>query len=219
MTGRARGTRPLGKGTKPDWLIPRRLDKANVHQAIQTYTRYVDDLKLGPVAALRGRDLLRELKRGKTGLPPYGGVSWFEAANRIMTDLVTLYGVRWLLTRKDLPFNSYDVQYGNEGNRSFDIEANSGKTRLAGEVFNVANSFLATKMRRTCQKLIGRGSACRYRPVLLNAESADRLNGVSGERIAVVSVDVRTGKCRLRRGDLGHPPHHRGEKELSCLIE
>jgi hypothetical protein len=202
VTGIAPALRHSAKGTKPEWLVPRNLGRGNIRQAIRTYTRHVDGLKLGPVAALRGQELLRELKRGKTDLPPYPNVSWFEAANRIMTDLVTLYGARWLLTRKDLPFDSYDVQYGNEGHRSFDIEADHEGTRLIGEVFNVANSFLATKTRKACEKLTELGSEAEYRLILLNADCANRLGDNLDKRIALVGVDVKTGECSLRRGDL-----------------
>ena len=66
----------------------------------------------GSILALRGIELIRELKRGKTGIGPYGDVSLFESANRIMTDLVILHGVNWLLNESGLDFHEYRVEYG-----------------------------------------------------------------------------------------------------------
>lgn len=70
---------------------------------------------------------------------PYPGVTLFEAANRIMTDLVTLHGVAWLLKNKVFPFDSYAVGFGNENDLGFNIRAGGvdGET-LVGEVSNVA---------------------------------------------------------------------------------
>ena len=44
-----------------------------------------------------GLELLQEVKRVPTRTGPYPEVTLFEAANRIMTDLVILTGVKWLL--------------------------------------------------------------------------------------------------------------------------
>jgi hypothetical protein len=44
-------------------------------------------------------------------------VTVFDAASRIITDLVMLHGVRWLRQHRTFPFHTYTVEfdYGNEG--------------------------------------------------------------------------------------------------------
>jgi len=104
--------------------------------------------------------------RGKTGVPlfmalkreklvggPYPDVSIFEAANRIMSDLVILKGVAGLLRSNWFPFSSYTVEFGNENENGFDIRASSGSASLVGEAFNVAPSFFQTKKGSALKKL------------------------------------------------------------------
>jgi hypothetical protein len=49
------------------------------------------------VAGMSGLRLLKALKRDQVKVGPYPHVTLFEAANRIMTDMVILYGVKWIL--------------------------------------------------------------------------------------------------------------------------
>ena len=60
----------------------------------------------------------------------------FEAANRVMTDLVILHGVKSLLEYEIFPFHTYTVEFGNEDRNDFDLSA-SNKTgeKLIGEAF------------------------------------------------------------------------------------
>lgn len=93
-----------------------------------------------------GFPLLHYLKRGTTGNGRYTHVSPFEAANRLMSDLVILEGIAFLMENKAVfPFNEYTVQLGNKNSGPFDISANFGDSRLAGEAFNVAPSFFPSK--------------------------------------------------------------------------
>ena len=68
-----------------------------------------------------GLELLQEVKRVPTRTGPYPEVTLFEAANRIMTDLVILNGVKWLLQESVFPFSEYRVEYGNEDYSAHDL--------------------------------------------------------------------------------------------------
>jgi hypothetical protein len=66
------------------------------------------------------------LKREAVGAGRYPNVTLFEAANRIMTDVVMLNGVRWLLKDEVFPFRAYTVEYGHGNEGAHDIEASEG---------------------------------------------------------------------------------------------
>lgn len=124
----------------------------DVEHCLTAYVQSIQNVG-STIAGLKGRALIEELKRGKTGFGPYPKVSLFESANRIMTDLVILHGVKWLLVKSHFGFKSYTVEYGNENNNEYDIEATSGRRRLVGEAFNVAPSFFQGKKAAMLKKL------------------------------------------------------------------
>jgi len=144
--------------TKLSYLknIPRDLHKDNIEEAIQLYK-----VKLleGPVKVESEETpyaFLKAIKRDKLATGPYAGVSLFEAANRIMSDLVILYGVR-LLLKKDfdgIKFDLLTVCLGNENHAPHDINAHTESYELLGEAFNVAESFFYLKKRSSMQKLM-----------------------------------------------------------------
>jgi len=122
----------------------RTISRDNASHLIATYLASVEEIEnsLGDHKIL---DLFKVLKRKAVGAGPYPHVTMFEAANRILTDLVILYGVKWLLDNDVFPFERYEVEYGNENNNGSDIcAAGNGKT-LAGEAFNAAPSFFQAK--------------------------------------------------------------------------
>ena len=101
--------------------IPRILNKENIDDAINDYRQLLKEIPL----EIQSNDILAflmELKRGKLEKGPYIGISIFEAANRIMTDLTILYGVKDLLNNKILPieFLEFEVEYGNENKNEHD---------------------------------------------------------------------------------------------------
>jgi|SRR6516225_4873371 hypothetical protein len=102
------------------------LCKTNIDQTLAEYLAEAEHLGAS-IASLRGFRLFEALKRDLVGTGPYPKVTLFEAANRIMTDLVILYGVRWLLKHEVFPFDAYDVEYGNDDEQGFDIRASSGR--------------------------------------------------------------------------------------------
>lgn len=120
------------------------LSNSNIDQTLADYVADVEHLGES-IANLRGLRLFESLKREIVGTGPYPNVTLFEAANRIMTDLVILYGVRWLLKNDVFPFDTYVVEYGNDDKQGFDIRASSDTAALIGEAFNVAPSFKERK--------------------------------------------------------------------------
>jgi hypothetical protein len=119
-------------------------------------------------------------------------VSLFEAANRIMTDLVILSGVRWLLVDSGLPFREYTVEYGHEDNGDHDIVATDGQRRLIGEAFNVAASFFPIKKASALRKLRASAGPADYRVVVCNCEAVTASYGPkpqTGEYFLFVDID------------------------------
>src|SRR6266849_9706990 len=111
------------------------LSKTNIDETLAEYVASVEHLGAS-IGSLRGFRLFEALKRDVLGTGPYPAVSLFEAANRIMTDLVILYGVRWLLKQAVFSFDTYLVEYGNDDKKGFDIQATADGSKLIGEAFN-----------------------------------------------------------------------------------
>lgn len=151
-------------------LPPRTLTADNVDRSLREYVRSIEHVG-DVIGKAKGVELLRVLKRRAVGVGPYPKVALFEAANRIMTDLVILQGVKWLLGQDGLPFRRYIVEYGHENQGDHDILAKAGRTVLIGEAFNVAPSFFAIKKASALRKL--RQSAVRadFRFVLCNRDA------------------------------------------------
>jgi len=147
--------------------LQRNLDATNVDEALEEYVQAVEAVG-NCIQGLAGIELLEALKRGKVGCGPYPNVALFEAANRIMTDLVILYGVRWLLRNAVFPFRAYTVEYGHENNNAHDLKAEESGRVLIGEAFNVAPSFFAIKKAGAIQKLRASSIRADYRVILCN---------------------------------------------------
>jgi hypothetical protein len=118
---------------------------------------------------------LYALKREPVQGGPYPGVSFFEAANRVLSDITILLGVRQLLLDPvvgslELPFTAYSAALGvTDG---FDVIAGKGACRLVGEAFNVVPSFFQTKKAKMLRKLRAEDAA--YRLLIFNADAVRR---------------------------------------------
>ena len=132
----------------------RKLTSANIDNTIK---EYLDLLKTTPINVEAGNVLsfLTKIKREKLKSGPYPDVTLFEAANRIMTDLTILFGVKSLLENKikEINFDLYTVELGNENFNAHDIIAEGNGKKLIGEAFNVAESFFQTKKTSALKKL------------------------------------------------------------------
>jgi hypothetical protein len=138
------------------------------------------------------------LKRQHLGIGPYPKVSLFEAANRIMTDLVLLYGVRWLLRERVFGFSEYRVEFGHGNQAPFDLIAEENGQRLIGEAFNVARSFFQGKKTSMLKKLRTQGIGATYTVILCNADAVhDEYVPAKEASEYHISVDVGSGDARM----------------------
>lgn len=172
------------------------LTKNNVDQSLAEYIQSIEDVGR-TVTRLRGLRLINELKRGKAGFGPYPAVSIFESANRIMTDLVILRGVRWLLAENIFDFPSYRVEYGNENNNGNDIEASNDGRTLIGEAFNVAPSFFQGKKAAMLKKL-SIAEKADVKLIMFNHDAVlASYKPTPPAGVNFVFVDVSSGDCRI----------------------
>jgi hypothetical protein len=150
------------------------------------------------IHGLRGVALLTALKRVRLEHGPYVGVTMFEAANRIMSDLVILRGVAVLLKERVYPFKNYLVEFGNEDVNGFDIRAENGEATLVGEAFNVAPSFFQIKKGQAVNKLVTKGGDATYRLVIANEDSVrDSYLPRATRDVKFLFVNVETGRSRF----------------------
>jgi hypothetical protein len=141
--------------------LERVLSSENVDAQINTYLACIEGIGAS-ISELRGLRLLEALKRTAIKAGPYPHATLFEAANRIMTDLVLLYGVWWLLQSRVFPFSTYVVEYGHEDKNGFDITAEQDSQKLIGEAFNVEPSFFQGKKASMLRKLRTKGEGATY---------------------------------------------------------
>jgi hypothetical protein len=186
-------------------LFARSISAANVDEVLRAYVASAETVG-GSILGLKGIGLLEELKRGRVGAGPYPNVALFEAANRIMTDLVILFGVKWLLKNGVFPFKTYSVEYGHENNEAHDIMAADGGKVLIGEAFNVARSFFANKKNAAMKKLRGSAVAANYRIILCNQDAVPQgYVPVPREREFFVFVKIRSDDGSVVPNHALHP--------------
>jgi len=150
----------------------RKLSLLNINYIIEDY---LNSLKIfgGNIQGKYGLALLHAVKRDKLDDGPYPGVTFFEASNRIMSDLVILYGVEYLLRDSIFPFTEYEVEFGNESKKCCDIKAVSSNALLVGEAFNVAPSFFQGKKNHALKKLNSNFNEANYRLLIFNSDAVD----------------------------------------------
>ena len=174
-----------------------KLTAQNIDAAIERYCSRIASVG-ETIKGKKGLELFQALKRDEIGSGPYPNVTLFEAANRIMTDLVILYGVKWLLKESELPFNSYEVEYGHNNNNDFDIMASNGNVSLIAEAFNVAPSFFPIKKAAMLKKMREGSPNATYKALLINE---DALEGPYNPRPRIgeffVFISVGSGEGRL----------------------
>ena|ERR1700678_3049759 len=173
--------------------LGRTISRANVQQLIAVYESLVEEIS---TVDQRGLRLCQTLKRGVISVGPYPKVTIFESANRIMSDLVILYGVKWLLDNDVFPFESYTVEFGNENKNGFDICATANGETFVGEAFNVAPSFFHTKKTSMLKKL--RAATANYKVIMFNHDAvmAGYKPKPSGNEF-YVCVTIGTDKCSI----------------------
>ncbi len=177
--------------------IDRTLNASNIDDALSIFSSTLASVGQSILGKV-GVPLFAALKREKLLHGPYRGVSLFEAANRIMSDLVILNGVAGLLKRNDLPFSSYTVELGNENKNGFDIRASEGKVDLIGEAFNVAPSFFQTKKLSALRKMRKEGVSATYKILMFNNDAVSaNYHPKSQAGLYHILVDIESGQTRV----------------------
>lgn len=184
----------------------RDLNSANISRITQDFLGTLSEIGES-IHGLRGIALLTALKRDKLAHGPYKNVTLFEAANRIMSDLVILRGVAALLQANAFAITQYRVEFGNEDNNGFDIRgtAPDGKL-LIGEAFNVAPSFFQVKKLKALTKMRQKGGDATFRLLLVNDDAVRiqyRPKPAAGVHYAFVNVE--SGELQITPG-LGLAP-------------
>lgn len=149
-----------------------KLNKSNIDNEIISYLNSVNTVDL-PESIEDRMIFMESIKRKPLGTGPYPGVSLFEASNRILSDIVVLFGVHRLLHNPlinhiRLPFMEYDVALGVEGGN--DLVATTENKSLFGEVFNVAPSFFQAKKTAMIRKLRAQ-SGVDYMLLIFNSDA------------------------------------------------
>ena len=174
--------------------IPRKLNKENIDGAIEAYKTLLSDIPL-KIEGENLLDLLKKLKRDKMGSGPWNNVSIFEAANRIMTDLVILLGVKRIIDGEfsNLKiFTEFQVEFGNENNNDHDLISHANGKVLNGEAFNAAPSFFNVKKSKSIKKLLESAMNPDYIIVLCNTDSHEKTKSklFDDNKIEIIKVDV-----------------------------
>ena len=182
-----------------------RLDSKNIDREIRQYLEELNRIEI-PTPQEDILVFIDSLKRKPLGYGPYPKVSLFEASNRIMSDLIVLFGVRQLLNQgtvghNRLPFREYVVHLGVEGGS--DLEAAAEGQRLIGEAFNVAPSLFQKKNRDMKKKLLQSVNRADYRLIIFNADavrSSDHYIEKSEKDMLYLPVDVWVERCNFMEG-------------------
>lgn len=148
------------------------------------------------VSGKTGIPLLMALKREKLDHGPYPHVCLTEAANRIMSDLVILAGVKALLQSQLFPFASYTVEFGNEDRNGHDIRAAANGAELIGEAFNVAPSLFQGKKVKTLRKMAGIDTS--HKVIVFNSDAVSATYMPRSEDgVYFVITDIEAGTARI----------------------
>jgi len=158
--------------------------------------RYVRKLDEWPVPLLPSEPVrfFLELKRKKVTGGPYPGVSVFELANRVMSDLVVLFAARELLAGRVPGVTERIVRVeaalGTTHGRDLVGHFESGG-EVAGECFNVASSFFAAKHSKARKDLLQ--AHCKQRLIAFNHDAvsdSSRFTERPDEKCVYLLVDV-----------------------------
>lgn len=172
----------------------RNLNHENINSVIEEYKNLLNEIPL-KIEGESLLDLLTKLKREKIKKGPWPEVSIFEASNRIMSDLVILFGVKYILDGQFEHLNKYthfEVEMGNENKKSHDIIGYSKDSKLIGEAFNVAPSFFYVKKSRSIKKLRESKIAAVNRILFCNSDSHGRIAPLKGcGDIEIIKVEIK----------------------------
>lgn len=152
--------------------MPEKLNIQNIESKITSYIADVNNLS-SSISADSTFEFLTKIKREPVLVGPYPHVTLFEAANRIMTDLTILYGIKELLEGKIEAFSykEYTVELGHFDEGDNDIFAEGKNGSLIGEAFNVAPSFFQGKKAKSLRKMYQQRKADQQILLIYNADA------------------------------------------------
>jgi hypothetical protein len=153
--------------------MPIQLTRNNIQQEITDLDQAIATLGV-TIQGLGGYALLHSIKRDQLNVGRYQNITLYEAANRLMTDIVILHGVKWLFDQGPFRFDCYNVDFGHYHTQVYDIRATWRRQTLIGESFNSARSYYPQKIRETIKKLRATSDTCDYKLIMCNH---DALNG------------------------------------------
>ncbi len=168
-------------------------DEINFEQLLNLKKKYWQTLKDNPFPkppqSGQSLEMIRYFKRKIEGenisIGPYTGITVFEAANRIASDLVIINVVLQLIETKKEPKDSkITIRLGNRHDKGKGDFTINGKD---GEAFNVAVSFYKVKLMTTNKKWILGG----LHYILVNADAFDEIksNDVDAKIIKIENWD------------------------------
>jgi len=179
--------------------ISPKLNISNIDFTLNQYIEIIDSMS-NYLISKSSYGLLHSIKREKINSGLYPNVTLYESANRILTDLVIIKGIRMLLHghKENIDYREYKVNYGNGAGQEYDIEAIENSNKLLGEAFNVSKSLFKMKRKKTEMKL-KRESNLKYDLVIIYNKDADPseryIDLVDG--ITYIAVDMQDNEFAL----------------------
>jgi hypothetical protein len=176
--------------------MPIQLTRNNIQQEITDLDQAIATVGV-TIQGLTGYALLHSIKRHQINVGRYQNITLYEAANRLMTDIVILHGVRWLFSYEPFPFDSYSVDFGHYHTQVYDIRATFMEKSLIGESFNAAPSFYSQKTRGTFNKLRVTTDSADYKLIMCNYDAFNGAPPQLGPNEYMLLVDVVGDGTRL----------------------
>jgi hypothetical protein len=147
-----------GNALRMNLKIENKLNINNIDKTIELYINSMREMDTC-ISAETVFELLRKIKRQPVTKGPYSGfgIALLEATNRMLNDLVILYGVKDLLRGryKEINFPEYVVNYGdNNVQDSYDIVAEYEDKKLVGIAFSTLQNILKHRRWKSRNRLI-----------------------------------------------------------------
>lgn len=170
----------MSKGT---FTLAPEFEKNLDHQELlAVIAKYKQSLKDFPPPTLDSKgtySLIASLKRSPHRFGPYKGLTLFEIANRLFSDLVLMEGAKHIFEKPSL-VTQHDIlsMKLNPSNISgYDLEIYTEEETIYGEAYNTAPSFFKIKTASTLRKLNHEKHSQVKKAVLLFNEDALDENG------------------------------------------
>lgn len=167
--------------------------RENFNEFVSAYKAQLSELE-SKISADSALGLFEQVKRDKLGKGPYAEVTFFEAANRILSDCVIINGVLKIFFEKNesIPFVDHvTIDFGHSNDQAHDIIGydSDGKVILCVEAFNVSESFFRPKLYKTNVRLRQSEHKEALKVVLYNEDAAI---GYRTKDSSIIHLKVKT---------------------------